>query len=55
MWLQTSSEAKADVRILGLSTMVSRDLKYQIGDLIPAALSAQTVVSAGTKNGEGQW
>jgi hypothetical protein len=35
--------------------MVSRDVKYQIGDLIPAALSAQTIASAGAKTGEGEW
>ncbi len=44
MWLQTSSEATADVRILGQSTMVSRDVKYQVGDLTSVALSAQTMV-----------
>jgi hypothetical protein len=55
MWLQTSSEAEANVRILGVSTMVSRDVKYQIGDLVPGALSAQTIVSAGAKTGEGAW
>ena len=36
MWLQTSTEAAADVRILGLSTMVSHDLKYKITDLVAA-------------------
>ena len=55
MWLQTSSEAEANVRILGVSTMVSRDVKYQTGDLVPGALSAQTIVSAGAKTGEGEW
>jgi outer membrane lipoprotein-sorting protein len=39
MWLQTSTQAAADVRILGLSTMVSRDLKYKITDLVAAASS----------------
>jgi hypothetical protein len=37
MWLQTSTEAAADVRILGLSTMVSHDLKYKISALAAAA------------------
>lgn len=37
MWLQTSTEAAADVRILGLSTMVSHDLKYKITELVAAA------------------
>lgn len=34
MWLQTSSESTATVRILGQHTMVSRDLKYNVGGLI---------------------
>ena len=37
MWLQTSLEATATVRILGPHTMVSRDLKYQLSDLVAAA------------------
>jgi len=44
MWLQTSSEATADVRILGRSTMVSQDVKYQIGDFTPPTSLAQTMV-----------
>jgi hypothetical protein len=47
MWLQTSSEATANVRILGRSTMVWQNVKYQIGELTPAASLAQTVVSVG--------
>jgi hypothetical protein len=35
MWLQTASEATANVRILGQSTMISRDLKYQLTELTP--------------------
>jgi len=42
MWLQTASEAAADVRILGHSTMVSRDVKYKITELLAAGFSAQT-------------
>jgi hypothetical protein len=42
MWLQTASEATARVRILGPCTMVSRDVKYQITDLVADASSAQT-------------
>jgi hypothetical protein len=42
MWLQTATEAAADVRILGRSTMVSRDLKYKITELVAAASSVQT-------------
>ena len=33
MWMQTSSVASADVRILGRSTLVWRDQKYQIDEL----------------------
>lgn len=40
MWLQTSTEASADVRILGRSSMVSRDMKYKITPLVTAASSA---------------
>jgi outer membrane lipoprotein-sorting protein len=41
MWLQTSSEATADVRILGQSTVVSHDVRYQIGRLSPLESLAQ--------------
>lgn len=54
MWLQTSSEATANVRILGPSTMVSRDMKYRIGDLAPAAAFARIVASAEEVTTEGQ-
>lgn len=36
MWLQTALEATATVRILGPHTMVSRDVKYQMSDLVAA-------------------
>lgn len=36
MWLQTALEATATVRIFGLHTMVSRDVKYQLGDQVVA-------------------
>jgi len=42
MWLQTASEATAHVRILGPCTMVSRDVKYKITELVADASSAQT-------------
>jgi hypothetical protein len=42
MWLQTSSRATANVRILGRSTVVSRDVTYKIAALAAAASSAQT-------------
>jgi len=37
MWLQTSSEATANVRIIGRSTMIWRDVRYRIGELAPGA------------------
>jgi hypothetical protein len=39
MWLQTGTEAAADVRILGRTTMVSRDVKYKITELVATAAS----------------
>jgi hypothetical protein len=42
MWLQTASEATADVRILGRSTMVSRDVKYKINEFVAAGSAAPT-------------
>jgi hypothetical protein len=42
MWLQTALEATANVRILGPYTMVSRDLKYQLSELVAAGPSTQT-------------
>jgi hypothetical protein len=42
MWLQTASEATARVRILGPCTMVSRDVKYKITELVADASLAQT-------------
>ena len=42
MWLQTATEAAADVRILGRTTMVSRDVKYKISELLATASSAQS-------------
>jgi outer membrane lipoprotein-sorting protein len=37
MWLQTSSEATANVRIIGRSTMIWQDVKYQMGELASGA------------------
>lgn len=54
MWLQTSSEATADVRILGRSTMVSRDVKYEIGSFVPAGSLAQTTIPVGETTAAGQ-
>lgn len=44
MWLQTSTDAAADVRILGRSTMVSRDVKYKITEFLATASSDSTNV-----------
>jgi hypothetical protein len=43
MWLQTALEATATVRILGPHTMVSRDVKYQLGDQVVAAQLKQVL------------
>ena len=40
MWLQTALEATATVRLLGPYRMVSRDLKYEISELVAAGSSA---------------
>ncbi len=45
MWLQTSSEATANVRILGPSTMVWHDVEYQIGEFTPGASVKQIMAS----------
>lgn len=37
MWLQTSSEATANVRIIGRSTMIWQDVRYQMGEFTPGA------------------
>ena len=37
MWLQTASEASANVRVLGRSTIVSRDLSYKLNEVVAAA------------------
>lgn len=42
MWLQTASESSAKVRILGQHTMVSRDVNYEIGELVAAGSSPLT-------------
>jgi outer membrane lipoprotein-sorting protein len=41
MWLQTASEATATVRILGQHTMVARDVKYSISELVAAGSSGR--------------
>ena len=42
MWLQTTSESTADVRILGQHTMLSRDLGYKVSEPIAAARTLAT-------------
>jgi len=42
MWLQTASESTAKVRILGQHTMESRDVNYEISELVAARLSPLT-------------
>jgi hypothetical protein len=42
MWLQTAMEAAADVRILGRTMMVSRDVKYKITELVVTVSSVET-------------
>ena len=37
MWLQTASEASANVRILGRSTMVSQDVRYKLNEVVITA------------------
>lgn len=48
MWLQTGSEASANVRILGRSTMVSQDMRYKLNDAIITAYSYQASLVAAT-------
>jgi hypothetical protein len=36
MWLQRSTTAQAEVRIVGRRTLTSRDLSYRTGDVIAA-------------------
>ena len=48
MWLQTASESTANVRILGLHTMESHDVNYEIRGLVVTGLSATTSVLRAT-------
>jgi outer membrane lipoprotein-sorting protein len=43
MWLQTAMEATASVRILGQYMMVSRDVKYQINEIVAAGRPKQSL------------
>lgn len=49
MWLQTASEATANVRIVGQYTLISRDVKYKVGELVVADSSAQTSFFVGER------
>jgi hypothetical protein len=42
MWMQTASDAVAEVRLLGRSTMVSRDMTYKLPEFTATGNSAQT-------------
>jgi hypothetical protein len=37
MWLQTRSEATANIRIIGRSTMIWQDVRYQMDEVAPGA------------------
>ncbi len=37
MWLQTASEASAHVRIFGMSTLVSHDVRYKLNEVVVTA------------------
>jgi hypothetical protein len=54
MWLQTASEATANVRILGQYRMVSRDLKYQLSELVAAGPSTRTRLMEHRPGGSGR-
>ena len=45
MWVQTSSEATANVRLHGGTTVLWQDVRYRIGDLTPGASLEQTMTS----------
>jgi hypothetical protein len=53
MWVQTSSKASANVRIIGRSTMVWQDTSYQLGDFPHSTSLAQSIAPAGETGPEG--
>jgi hypothetical protein len=53
MWVQTSSKASANVRIIGRSTMVWQDTNYQLGDFPHRTSLAQSIAPAGETRPEG--
>ena len=42
MWLQTASESTADVRLLGRHTMLSRDVEYEMSEVVATRSAAQS-------------
>jgi Outer membrane lipoprotein-sorting protein len=54
MWVQTSSKATANVRIIGRSSMVWQDIRYQLGGLAPGTSMAQIIVPVGDVGAEVQ-
>ncbi|MFZ0980749.1 MAG: outer membrane lipoprotein-sorting protein [Candidatus Acidiferrales bacterium] len=44
MWVQTSSKATANVRIIGPSSMTWEDVSYHLGDLVPDTALAQIAI-----------
>jgi hypothetical protein len=53
MWVQTSSEASAIVRVIGRSTMVWQDTSYQLGDFPHRTSLAQSITPAGQTGPQG--
>ncbi len=45
MWLQTALEGSATVRILGAFTIVSRNVKYKISELVASGPSAKAITA----------
>ena len=54
LWVQTSSEVTASVRIIGPSSMVWQDVRYQLGEPAPVGSMAQTIIPAGEMTSDGQ-
>ena len=53
MWVQTSSTATANVRVLGPSTMAWQDVSFQLGNLAPGTSLAQTIIPVGDTGNKG--
>jgi hypothetical protein len=50
MWMQTSSESTANVRIVGQYKIISQDVSYTIDKFSPAPSSTQTVFFPGAES-----